>query len=165
VTVKPEMPLGSFRFPMTIKTDLPGRTPEGGLGKPLEFEILVSGVHRGPIQPSAARAWDDDKMAISLGSFDVSAGKKVKLTLFVKNPPEGGLQLTAAPVCTPHELKVDLEREERPAGKQTRYFLTVEYPPNAPRAVHREEDPGRIRLQTNHPHGHEVEYLVFFSAY
>ena len=162
VTVKPEMPLGVFRFPMTIKTDLPERTAEG-LGKPMEFEVLVGGIHRGPIQP-AGREWIDDKMAISMGSFEASAGKKVRLPLFVKSPPEGGLQLTAPAICTPEALKFDIEREEKP-GSPVRYFLTVEYPAGAPRATHREETPARIKLQTNHPHGQEAQFLVFFTAY
>jgi hypothetical protein len=118
VTVRPEMPLGPFRLPMKIKTDLPGRNAEGALDKPLEFEILVTGMHRGPIQPFGG-GWIDEKMAISLGAFDAAAGKKVRLPVFVKNPPEDGLKLTAAPVCIPAELKVDLEREERPNGKPT----------------------------------------------
>jgi hypothetical protein len=164
VTVRPEMPLGPFRLPMKIKTDLPGRNAEGALDKPLEFEILVTGMHRGPIQPFGG-GWIDEKMAISLGAFDAAAGKKVRLPVFVKNPPEDGLKLTAAPVCIPAELKVDLEREERPNGKPARYFLNVEYPAGSPRAKHRDDDPARIRLQTNHPHGQNVEFLVFFSAY
>jgi hypothetical protein len=162
VTVKPDMPLGAFRFPMTIKTDLPERTSEG-LGKPLEFEVLVEGIHRGPIQP-AGREWIDDKMAISLGSFEASAGKKVRLPLFVKSPPEGGLRLTAPAVCTPETLKFDIERDEK-SGSHVRYFLTLEVPAGSPRAVHREGNPARIQLQTNHPHGHDVEFLVFFTAY
>jgi len=164
VTVKPEMPLGAFRYPLTIKTDLAGRTEDGSVNKPMEVEVLVSGVHRGPIQPFAGREWIDEKMAISLGKFEAAEGKKVRLNLFVKSPPEGGLKLTAAPVCTPAQLKVDLEREERPNGKD-RYFLNVEYPAGSPRAVYRDEEPGKIRLQTNHPHGQNVEFQVFFSAY
>ena len=164
VTLKPEMPLGSFRFPMTIKTDLPGRTSDGSLGKPMEFEILVEGIHRGPIQP-AGREWIDDKMAISLGTFEATAGKKVKLSLFVKSLPDEGLRLTAPAVCTPEALKVDIQREETSNGSRARYFLTVEYPAGSPRAVHRDAEPARIRLQTNHPHARDVEFLVFFSAY
>jgi len=164
VTVKPEMPLGSFRFPMTITTDVPEPTLDGNPGKPMEFEVLVGGVHRGPIQP-AGREWRDEKMAISLGQFEATAGKKVKLTVFVKSPPEEGLQLTAAPVCTPDMLKFNIERDEKFTGSPPRYFLTVEYPAGAPRAIYREENPARIQLQTNHPHARDVEYLVFLNAY
>jgi len=164
VTVKPEMPLGAFRFPLTIKTDLPGRESDGGSKENLEFEILLSGTHRGPIQPIAPE-WIDEKMAISLRAFEAAVGKKVKLRLFVKSVPEDGLRLTAPPECTPAELKVDLEQEESPNGKPARYFLNVEYPAGSPRAKHRDDDPARIRLQTNHPHGQKLEFLVFFSAY
>jgi hypothetical protein len=164
VTLKPEMPLGPFRFPMTIKTDLPERNSDGSLGKPAEFEVLVQGMHRGVIQPNG-REWIDEKMAISLGSFEASAGKKVTLTVFVKGPPEEGLRLTAPVVCNPEQLQCDLQRDERAAGSHQRYLLTVEYPAGSPRGVYREADPARIRIQTNHPHAREVEFLVLFSAY
>ena len=165
MTVKPEMPLGSFRFPITIKTDMPERPDDGKPIEPIEFEILVSGVHRGPIQP-VGREWIDDKAAISLGAFDATAGKKLRMVLIVKSDPEDGLQLTAAPICAPAELKVNIEREVRPDRKAARYFLNVEYPAGSPRATHRDEAPGRIQLQTNHPHGARTSsFCVFFSAY
>jgi hypothetical protein len=149
---------------MTIKTDLPERSADGSLGKPMEFEILIEGVHRGPFQP-VGREWLEDKMAISLGLFDSTEGKKVKLILIVKNPPEEGLRLTAPPDCSPQHLKCEIERDEKATGSRARYFLTVEYPAGSPRVVHRDADPARIRLQTNHPQGREFEFLVVFSAY
>ena len=186
MTLKPEMPLGPFRYPVTIKTDLPERrvdavggdskdpgdskertSKEGDLnepGKSIQIEVIVEGVHRGPIQP-VGREWVDDKMAITMGSFEAAVGKKVRLTLFVKNPPAEGFELTAPAICTPDTLKTEIQREEKSTGTHVRYFLAVEFPPGAPRGVHREEDPGRIRLQTNHPHARDVEFLVFFSAY
>jgi hypothetical protein len=164
VTVKPEMPLGAFRLPMTITTDVPQRNADGNLGKPTVFEVLVEGVHRGPIQ-LAGREWIDDKMAIALGSFEAAAGRKVTLKLFVKNPPDDGLKLTAAPVCTPETLKVEFGRDEKTKGQHMRYFLTVEYPAGSPRAMHRDADTAMIRLQTNHPRARDVEYQVLFNAY
>jgi hypothetical protein len=104
-------------------------------------------------------------MAITMGMFEAAAGKKVRLPLFVKSPPEGGLLLTAPAVCTPAALKCDIERDEKSTGPHVRYILTVEYPAGSPRGVHREADPGTIRLHTNHPHGREVEFLVFFTAH
>ena len=165
VTLKPEMPMGAFRIPMIIKTDVMERISDGSLGnKPIEFEVLVAGVRRGPIQPIGPQ-WIDDKMAISLGQFDAAAGKKVTVPVFVKSPPEEGFRLTAPTVCTPDALKFEIQRDEKFTGSHPRYFLTVEYPAGSPRAVHREADPARIRLQTNHPHAREVEFMVYFSAY
>ena len=113
MTVKPEMPLGAFRYPITIKTDLPERH-EGRDGKPMEFEILVSGIHEGPIRLAGPRMGSRQD-----GDFDGGVrgrgGKKSKNWPLAssKHHPEDGLKLTNAAVCaTPGELKVEIEREK-----------------------------------------------------
>jgi len=164
LTVQPEMFLGAFRYPLKIKTDLLEPGSQESPGKPLEFDVLVQGVHRGPIHP-VGREWNEDKMTISLGEFEASAGNKVKLPLFIKGPPAEGLRLTAAPVCTPAALKVDFERDEKSSGSHERYFLNIEYPAGLPRAIYREAAPGLIRLQTNHPRARAIEFRLYFSAY
>jgi len=163
VTVKPEMPMGSFSYPLTIRTDVLD-TAEGGSGKPLEFQVLLSGARRGPIRPTG-REWVDDKMAISLGSFEAATGKKVSLPVVVKYPPAEGFKLTEPPICTPDAIKFELRQDEKSTSGHPRFLMTVEYPPGSPRGTHREENPGRVILKTNHPNAERVEFLVFFSAY
>lgn len=163
VAVKPEMPMGAFSYPLTIRTDVPD-TSEGGSGKPLEFHVLLSGARRGPIRPTG-KEWIEDKMAISLGSFEAAAGKKVSLPVVVKYPPAEGFKLTEPPICTPEAIKFDLRQDEKSTSGTPRYLLTVEYPPGSPRGTHREEDPGRVILKTNHPNAEQVEFRVFFAAY
>ncbi len=122
----------------------------------MEFEVLVGGIHRGAIQP-VGREWIDDKMAISLGSFEARLGKKVKLPLFVEKIfPQDGLLLTAPPVCTPAAAQSrPINAKKNRPDRRPAYLLTVEYPAGSPRATHREADPAKIRLQTNHPHAHK----------
>lgn len=163
VSVKPEMPSGAFSYPLTIKTDVPDITPDGP-GKPVEFEVLLSGALRGPFRPTG-REWVDDKMAISLGSFDAAAGKKITMPVVIKNPPAEGFKLIEPPVCTPEALKFELHRDEKSTGGTPRFLMTLEYPPGSPRVIHREDEPGRILLKTNHPLAAQIELHIFLSAY
>jgi len=164
VSVKPDMPMGSFSYPLTIKTDVPEITVDGSPGKPTEFEILLLGAHRGPIRPTGPE-WIDDKMAFSLGSFDAEVGKKISMPVFIKNPPAEGFKLTEPPVCTPAALKFELRPDEKSTGPSPRYRLTLEYPPGSHRGTYRDDSAAKVVLKTNHPYAETVEFLVLFSAY
>lgn len=164
VLVKSDMPMGSFSYPLTIKTDVPEVTFDGSVGKPTEFEVLLAGTHRGPIRPTG-REWIDDKMAITLGSFDAATGKKITLPVVIKNLPADGFRLVEPPVCVPATLKFDLRQDEKSTAGSPRFLMTVEYPPGSPRAVYRDDAPARVTLKTNHPHAVVAEFHVYFSAY
>ncbi|HLJ11580.1 MAG TPA: DUF1573 domain-containing protein [Planctomycetaceae bacterium] len=164
VTLTSQIPVGAFAFPLTIKTDLPARNADGSLGNAMELNVLVSGQRRGPIRV-IGRDWIEDRMAVMLGGFDASAGKKAALTLFVRGAPDEGFRLKQPPVCTPGALKVTLEPEAKSNAPHERFRLTVEYPAGAPRVAHREDNPGQIRLLTNHSKAPEIELLVLFNAY
>jgi hypothetical protein len=164
VSVKPEMPMGAFSYPLTIKTDVPEITLDGTPGKLTEFEVLLTGALRGPIRPTG-REWMDDKMAISLGAFEAAAGKKVSMPVLIKNPPADGFKLTEPPVCIPEALKFDMRQDEKSTAASPRFHLTLEYPPGSPRVTHRDDSPARVIFKTNHPHAERVEFLVFLSAY
>lgn len=163
VTLKPDMPVGAFSFPLTIKTDLPGRNAEGKLGDPLELNVLVSGHRTGPYRIIGA-ALESDNVSISMGSFDAAQGKKVTLTLFVRGSFADELQLVEPPECTPAALKVDLEPDPNSKPGHHRYRLTFEYPAGSPPVVCRDETVGKVRLHTNHPAAPLVELRVFFAA-
>lgn len=164
LTVKPDMQMGVFAFPVTIKTDVPEEGEKAAPGKMTEFEVLISGVRRGPIR-LAGPDWIEAKMGIGLGSFEAAVGKNILVPLFVRNPPEEGLQLTKPPEVTPPDLKVEIVRDKKSAGKAARLFLKVEYPAGAPRVSFRNLEPGTIKLFTNHPHAPELELHVYFAAY
>jgi Protein of unknown function (DUF1573) len=163
VTVNPEMEMGFFSFPITIKTDVPDAREPADSGKMTEFEILVSGVRRGPIR-FAGTPWSEEKMAITMGSFRVDEGVETSVSLFVRNPPEGGFQLTAPPECEPADLKVELTADHSGGNKIPRHQLKLSYPPNAPRVNHRTKNPGKIKLQTNHPAAKTIEIQVYLNS-
>jgi hypothetical protein len=163
VSIRPEMPVGEFKIPLTIKTDLLQRDSQGELKKPIEIDVLISGHRRGPIKV-IGKEWIEDRMAIAMGSFEASAGKKVTLPLFVRGSSED-LQLTEPPLCEPADLKVTLERDEKSKGTHMRYLLSVEYPAGAPRARYPEESPAKVRLRMNHPGAEEIDFAVYFNAF
>jgi hypothetical protein len=164
VTVSPDVPIGPFNFPLKIKTDLPLRTPQGLSDEKMEVEVLVTGHRRGPIRIVGGSHWDEKSMTVTMGTFDAKAGRKVTLSFFVRGPGAEEFQFVAPPQCDPQALQVKLERDEKSKGKQGRFLLTVEYPPGAPRASHRSDNPGSIRLRTNLPGAADVTLSIFLAA-
>jgi hypothetical protein len=163
VAVSPEVPLGAFRFPLAIKTDVPERNLDGTLGKPIELEVLVSGERRGPLR-IVGREWDENQMAIAMGAFKAAEGRKLSLMVFVRDAPAEGLRLTEAPVCQPAALKASLAPDPKAPEKQSRYLLTLEYPPGAPRALFLKGQSASVRLRTNHPEAPEMNLQVYLNA-
>jgi hypothetical protein len=163
VSINPEMPVGEFKFPITIKTDIPRRDSQGEPNNTIDVDVMISGHRRGPIK-IIGKEWIEDRMAIAMGSFDAAAGKKVTLPLFMRGASDD-LRLTEPPLCEPADLKVTLERDEKSKGTHTRYLLSIEYPPKAPRAHYPHENPGKVKLRLNHPGAEEIDFAVYLNAY
>lgn len=164
-TLKPGLPVGAFTVPMTIKTDSPSREPDGALtGPPVELQVLVSGNRRGPITIYGGPNWSDEHMAVTLGTFDSTVGKKVTLDMFVQGSPEEGLQFSDMK-ATPDFLKVTLEQDTKFKGKAKRYHLTFEFPAGSPRGRRFDTDAGVIEVTTNHPTAKTMSFRVHYNAY
>jgi hypothetical protein len=160
VAIRPDMPVGEFTVPLTIKTDL--KTIDGD---PAEQQVMIRGNRNGPIRISSEKSWVANRSTVVLGTFDSLAGRKVVLTMVVLQPPPEGLKFSEAGVtCDPPELVVTLAPDEKSKGKIARYLLTIEYPPGAPRINRSETQPGKIKLHTNHPLAPEVDLQVVFIA-
>lgn len=164
VTVQPEIPIGEFSFPLTIKTDIPDRASPDNPKKMLEQRVLITGHRRGPIR-ILGTAYNERDMSVSLGTFDAKVGKKVTLILFAKGTPPEGLKLIEPPEASPAELRVSLEPEEKSKETHPRYMLSFEYPANAPRITCKGKDFAKVVLHTNHPAAPVIELRVFFSAF
>jgi len=163
VSISPELPLGAFAIPLTIKTDVPERTSDGKLGSEMSVEVLISGRRRGPFR-IVGRAWDEDQMVMMLGTFNAIDGKKLTLPVFVRGTPQEGLKFTEPPQCDPPALQATLAPDEKATGKHARYLLTLEYPAGSPRVTFLKDHPASVRLHTNHPGAREVDLQVYFSA-
>jgi len=163
VTISPEVPVGPFAFPLTIRTDIPDRNKEGEIEGQTSVDVLVSGVRRGPIR-ILGREWTEERMAISLGQFTSAEGKTATLMMLVRGAPEEGFRVTEGPVCDPKELKATIEADEKSTAKQARLRLKLEYPAGGPRVRRGEDKPATIRFRTNHPYAPEVELRVYLTA-
>ncbi|MGQ0634193.1 MAG: DUF1573 domain-containing protein [Planctomycetaceae bacterium] len=159
VRLQPLLPVGVFRIPLTIKTDLP-RDEESNA----EITVYLSGNRRGPLR-IMGREWVEEQSSLLLGNFSAQEGKKVKLLLIVPQDPPGGLQFSEME-RDPPELNVALERDETYKGAGgKRYHLLVAYPAKSPRTLRGEFNPGRIKLNTNHPQAPTLQLSVFFNAH
>jgi hypothetical protein len=165
VSVKPEMPVGPFTFPMAIKTDVSERNADGSISeKKIDFNVLVSGTRRGPIRINGGPEWVEEKSIASLGTFSAADGKKIKLQLLMKSVPEEGLKLTSVE-SDPATLKFSLTPVEKKTGVYHRFDLTVEFPAGGPRVTRRDPNPAKVRLGLNHPDASELTFNVYFTAY
>lgn len=162
VKVRPEVNVGAFSIPFTIKTDLIAKS-----GAPIEIPVTIRGSRRGPIRILGTE-WVSEFGAISMGAFDAAAGRSVTLKVVVLQPPADGLKVDEAGiVCDPKELRVRLVPDEsaKPTTAAARFLLTVEYPPGSPRLSRRNENPGSIKIPTNHPSAGNMEFAVHFAAH
>lgn len=164
VTIKPEMPIGTFTCPLKIKTDVPSRKADGSLGEPMAVEILVTGQRHGPLRIVGSE-WDEDSMSVYLSGFDAAEGKTVILKALVQGTFEDELKFVEPSECpAAPALKVSLERDETAKSGHHWYRLRFEYPPGAPRASFREGNPAIVRLRTNHPGASTIEIRAYFTA-
>jgi hypothetical protein len=160
VAIRPDMPVGEFNVPLTIKTDLKSID-----GDSAEQQVIIRGNRQGPIRISSEKSWVANRSTVVLGTFDAQVGKKVVLTMIVLQPPPEGLKLAeGGAICDPPDLVVSLTPDEKAKGKIARYLLTIEFPPGAARSNRSETNPGKIKLRTNHPLAPEVDLQVMFIA-
>lgn len=165
VTISPGVPIGTFTYPLKIKTDIPGRDANGVLGKEIESEVLISGQRRGPVRfLGSPGEWAEENMSVTLGSFNASAGKKATLRMRVRAALATGFELTGPPECEPAGLKATLVPDDKAQGKPGYFLLNLEYPPDAPPAARRRNNPAKVTLRTNHPEIGEIVLLVYFAA-
>lgn len=159
VSVQPKMSVGSFAIPFKIKTDLLDKTTN----KPVEIDVTLTGARRGPVRV-VGKEWVEDRAAIVMGGFDAAAGKKVDLSLLIKGAPAEGLEFSDI-TTDPKTLRVKIEKDEKFTGSMARFHFSVEYPAGSLRELRREENPGSIKVKTNHPEASEMEFIVYFNAY
>jgi len=164
--VKPGMPVGAFNLPLSIKTNVPSRLPDGTLGgPPVETQVLLSGNRRGPITIyGSGGVWNDEQMAVSMGTFGAQEGKSVTLNMYVLGGPEEGLQFSDMK-ANPDFLKVSLERDTKFKGKSQRYLLTFTFPPGGQRGLVTDKDAGTIEVKTNHPKAPAMSFRLHYNAY
>ena len=134
VTVKPGMPVGSFREELVFQTDHP---------KQPELKVTVAGKVIGPISVVPQK--------LEMPSVSTGKGASGNLTLIVRGGKETHFQVAHAP----GKLEVAIAPDDRP-GMKGRYHMRVTVPPGSPTGLL--DDP--IILKTDHPKVGELEIPV-----
>ncbi len=165
VSLEAGTPVGTFTYPLVIKTDIPKVTEDLKPDGTLDLLVNISGRRSGPLS-IFGKYWNEEYVTFDFGSFEAAKGRKIELNMFVIDAPEAGLNFTSVE-CDPPELKVELRPDPNFKGKSRRYFLDLEYPPHSPLATrtHDSQNMGRIKVKTNHPGASEIEYRVQMIAY
>lgn len=144
-TVSASIPPGLFQEDLEIHTSM-AETP---------IRITVRARKYGAlrIQPLAGTTFNPDTMSLQLGSFKAAEGREAKVLLIVDEKEMQEPFKVEVAESDPTFLKVELQPVGEPSGTVHRYILTFKIPPGRPVVQKTENNPGRIRLSTNHPSG------------
>lgn len=156
VTLSPDKGIGAFSESVTINANSKN-------GESQSRVINLVGQRLGPIRITGP-GWDDQSMALSMGSFVASKGKKVTLQVFVRGEMAQDFQVVSKTV-EPETLKVDLTKDDkfRSQGNIQHLWLSIEVPPGA-KTSRVGDKSATIKFQTNHPKVPELNLRVHYLA-
>jgi hypothetical protein len=157
VTVKPGLPLGSFKQTILAQTNYPNAT---------KLEIPVLGAVDSDIAVVGPN-WNSDRDLLTLGTLSNQKATKRKLWLVVRGPHRKQVKFKPIKV-EPDLLKVQLgEATEINAGTVVQTPLTIEIPKGT-RPVNclgpKRANLGRVILATQHPRAPELRILIQFAV-
>ncbi|MFN8854206.1 MAG: DUF1573 domain-containing protein [Planctomycetaceae bacterium] len=162
--VRPEMPIGSFRFPIRIVTNIPplnGQTlPEGLPGQ--EITVQLTGVRRGPFRFLGAN-WYPDRRSISLGTFPSQKGIRAKLVMLCEDQSIENLEILELRSDVA-DLQFSHRKDANFKGRGQKFEIELIIPPGSPPTSRRSQNAAKIWIKTNHPANGEVEVLCDFTA-
>ena len=157
-TIRPEMPIGSFKETVTLHVDADGSKT---------FPIEVHGIRSGPLQflKMPGYEWFPESLAMSFGRFKASEGKKGSVLLVVNGMAGKTFEFTDVQT-DPDFLKVSLQPNvPGDTGERQSYTVSVEVPPGTPPMSRVRKGSGKIRVQTNHPDAPEIKLHAEFITY
>ncbi len=156
VTVKPGLPLGSFRQKIEIKLNV----TEDVVSLPIEGTTASELLVMGP-------GWKTDRGVLIFDNVDGRVGAKADLTLLARGPDREKLHLTLKE-ASPDILKVTFGEPKIPAGDGPVLVpFTVEIPPGTKAAAHMGGDGGKlgeILIDTGNPDAPLVKLRVQFAV-
>jgi Protein of unknown function (DUF1573) len=155
VTVKPGLPLGSFR--QKIKINL--NQNDNSFELPIEGNTISDVVIAGP-------NWDDDHSLLTLGTVSGREGVKAQLFILAHGPHRKQLRPVVKEV-NPDVLKVTFGDITTGADDgPVRVPVTIQIPPGLPPMLHlggQEGKVGEILIDTNDPEAATVRIRVRFA--
>jgi hypothetical protein len=156
VTVKPGLPLGTFR--QKIKINL--NQSNGSVEVPIEGNTVSDVMVAGP-------AWDDERSLLTLGTVSSREGSKAELFILAHGPHRKQLNPKVKEV-TPDVLKVAFGQPQIGSGDgPVRIPVTVEIPPGLPSMLHlggEEGKVGEILIDSGDPDAKTIRIRVRFAV-
>jgi hypothetical protein len=157
VTIKPGLPLGSFKQRIRLKTNLP---------EDAEHEIGISGTVVGPVSVTGT-GWNSEFGVLAIGHVNRDEGAKRKLNLWIRGKQFRGLKLQP-PQVKPEALQVTYEKiSELNDGAVTMIQLTIEIPKGTPSMNHMGSGQGKwaeITIPTDNAELPPVKIMVQFAV-
>ena len=155
VSVKPGLPLGSFR--QKIKINL--NQNDNSIELPIEGNTISDVVVAGP-------NWDDDRSLLTLGTISSRAGATAQLFILAHGPHSKQLR-PVVKEATPDVLKVTFGDVTTAADNgPVRVPVIIQIPPGLPPMLHlggQEGKVGEILIDTNDPEAAIVRIRVRFA--
>jgi hypothetical protein len=163
--VRPEMPVGDFRYPVKVLTNIPGprRLNTGEPGDPETLITLqVVGRRRGPFK-LAGPGWFSDRNLMTLGTFESQEGAKRKFLLLCEDAGVTDLEVLSIESGSAG-VKFSAKKDAGFKGKGTKWDLLVEFPAGGPAETHQDPQTIPVRVRTNHPRAPDLEFQLDFTA-
>jgi hypothetical protein len=157
VTVKPGLPVGTFKQTIRLKTNLPGA---------ITFDVPINGSVVSDLAVMGS-GWDEQRSLLTIGT--VKAGEEASRTLIVvaRGPFRDQVRLKVAEVW-PDLVKVELGPPSAAASQTLRQFpIVIRIPKGSPPADHLGSETakcGRVLLETSHPRAPKLLIRVRFAV-
>lgn len=158
--VDPDLPPMLIREPVSVHIDQHH--------KPISLEIELQ--KRGPIRimpkPGVRNyQWHELQQGLQMGEFSRQKERVVELQLFVDHSEfKEALQLTDIEAI-PKFLEVEMD-EGKPLGdSKRRYTMKIRIPAGYPATARGRDNPGLLRIKTNHPSGQQIDLQMTFRTF
>jgi len=162
--IRPEMPLGSFRYPIRIVTNIPalkGQTLAEGLPGQ-EFTVQLTGTRRGPFR-MLGTGWYPERRTVSLGIFPSQKGAKTKLLVICEDQSVDNVEIVEVR-SDAAELQFSHRKDDNFKGRGQKFEIEISVPAGTAPVSRRTDNSARIWIKTNHPTSSELEILCDFTA-
>jgi len=157
VTVKPGLPVGTFKQTIRLKTNLPGLDT---------FEIPISGSVVSDLVVVGG-GWSEEHSLLTIGTVKSGEGASRTLMVIARGAFRDQVRLRVAEVW-PDLMKVDLGPASETRGQTLRQFpIVIRIPKGSPPADHLGSETakcGRVLLETNHPRAPKLLIRVRFAV-
>ncbi|MCY2964807.1 MAG: DUF1573 domain-containing protein [Planctomycetota bacterium] len=164
VSVRPEMPVGTFDFPIILHTDIPDVTQRDRVGGTtgVDVTVNVTGRRKGPFR-IIGKGWYEERDLLSLGTFPAATGRSQKYLFFCEDAAHRDIQIQKIE-SDADPLKFELRKDEDFKGRGAKFELVVTFPPGENPTSRRESNAATVRILTDHPTCPEIAFICEYTA-